>query len=152
VSEDRSLEKRTADVRKALSRNGDVYLATASSSGRPHLIAASSWWDGQRLVVATAATSRTSRNLDTTRLARLALGTPADMIVIDANVVDVVDVDRADQQMRDGFAAAVGWNPADEGPGWRFFRLAPVSMQAYRGYGELQGRDVMRDGTWLAGR
>jgi hypothetical protein len=29
------------------------------------------------------------------------------------------------------------------------FRLRPVRVQAYRGYDELEGRDVMRDGDWL---
>jgi hypothetical protein len=96
--------------------------------------------------------SRTARNLDATRLARLALGTPADMIVIDVSVADAIGGDQGDGQVRDGFAAAVGWNPADEGPGWRFFRVSPVRMQTYRGYAELQGRDVMRDGRWLADR
>jgi hypothetical protein len=146
VSERRTLEQRTANVREALSRNGDMYLATATPSGEPHLIAVSSWWDGNRIVVATLGTSRTARNLDAGRLARLALGPPADMIVIDASVVDTVDVDVADLRMGDGFATAVGWNPADEGPGWRFFRFSPVQIQAYRGYGELPGRDVMREG------
>ena len=32
----------------------------------------------------------------------------------------------------------------------RFFRLAPSRIQAYRGYGELEGRDVLNDGRWLA--
>jgi hypothetical protein len=47
-------------------RNGDVWLASASPSGKPHLIAASSWWTGARIVIATTAMSRTARNLDWT--------------------------------------------------------------------------------------
>jgi hypothetical protein len=31
-----------------------------------------------------------------------------------------------------------------------FFRLRPTRIQAYRGYGELEGRDVMRGGRWVA--
>jgi hypothetical protein len=78
------------------------------------------------------------------------LGAPADMIVIEVQVIDAVSADDADPRLRDGFSGAAGWNPADEGPGWRFFQLAPVRIQAYRGYGELQGRQVMQGGEWLA--
>jgi hypothetical protein len=152
MSQHRSLEERTADVREALSRNPEVFVATASPSGQPHVIAASSWWDRQRIVVATTDQSRTARNLDASGLARLVLGTPDDMIVIDVRVTDAVGVNEADPLLRDGFAAAAGWNPADEGPGWRFFQLSPLRIQAYRGYGELPGREVMRGGTWLADR
>jgi Pyridoxamine 5'-phosphate oxidase len=148
----RGLDQRTADVRAALSRHGDLWLATASPSGEPHLIAASAWWTGARIVVATTAGSRTARNLELTRLARLALGSPDDMIAIDVSLLDAIDVDKADAPAREGFAAAVGWNPADEGPNWRFFGLSPVRIQAYRGYAELHGRHVMRHGLWLADR
>jgi len=49
-----------------------------------------------------------------------------------------------------GFAAAVGWDPREVGEGWVFFRLEPARIQAYRGYDELEGRDVMRNSRWLA--
>ena len=42
-----------------------------------------------------------------------------------------------------GFQTAVGWNPADVGPGWTFYRLLPVSIQAYRGYDEIPGRQLL---------
>ncbi len=52
--------------------------------------------------------------------------------------------------MARGFATAVGWDPREAGKGWIFFRLRPTRIQAYRGYDELEGRDVMRDSTWLS--
>jgi hypothetical protein len=152
VSELRSLDQRSTDVRNALARNGDVWLATASTTGRPHLIAVSSWWDGHEIVVATVGTSRTARNLDATGVGRMAVGSCDDATMIDVNVMEAVAVDKAEPELRSGFAGAVGWNPSEEGPDWRFFRLRPSRMQAYRGYGELQGREVMRDGRWLADR
>jgi hypothetical protein len=44
---------------------------------------------------------------------------------------------------------AVGWDPRQIGEDSPVFRLRPVRVQAYRGYDELEGRDVMRDGDWL---
>ena len=44
----------------------------------------------------------------------------------------------------------MGWDPREVGEGWAFFRLRPSRIQAYRGYEELEGRDVMRNSRWLA--
>ena len=150
MSELRSTEQRKADVLAVLERNGDAWLATADRSGRPHMIAVSTWWDGSRIVIATTDASRTARNLDEIRLGRLGVGSTDDAIMVDVEVLDSVPVADAAADLASGFSAAAGWNPAEEGPNWRFFRLRPRRIQAYRGYGELERRDVLRDGTWLA--
>jgi hypothetical protein len=149
MSELRNIEDRQSDAIELLGRNGDGWIATASPTGRPHLIAVSTWWDGTHLVIATVGSSRTARNLDATRRARLALGSTDDAVLVDAEVVDSVAVNGADPDLRGGFIAAAGWDPGDEGSSWRFFSLLPARMQAFRGYGELQGREVMRNGRWL---
>jgi hypothetical protein len=149
MSELRSPQQRKADVLSALAQNRDLWLATASRSGRPHLIAVSSWWDGDRVAVATTAGSRTARNLDATGAGRLALGSPEDVVVIDVKAVDSVPVPDAGTDLTTGFSEAAGWSPAEESGSWVFYRLEPVHVQAYRGYGELEGRDVMRDSRWL---
>jgi len=59
----RSVEARKADVLGVLEGQRDLWLATGDRSGRPHLIAVSAWWDGNDLVVATTAKSRTAANL-----------------------------------------------------------------------------------------
>jgi hypothetical protein len=69
--------------------------------------------------------------------------------MIDATLLDDVAVDDADPELAAGFVAAAGWDPGEEGTDWRFFRLRPVRVQAYRGYGEMSGRDVMRSSQWL---
>lgn len=150
MSEIRTPERRKADVLDALARNADGWLSTASADGAPHLIAASIWWDGSEIVFATVGTSRTARNLDATGKARLALGSPDDVIMIDVSVGASVPVAESDRELHAGFAGAVGWDPAGEPGAWRFFRLRPSRIQAYRGYGELQGRDVMRRARWSA--
>lgn len=149
MSEERTLRQRKADTVAALNRQGDLWLATADTGGKPHLIAVSAWWDGSHLIIATAAASRSARNLDANGIARLALGTPEDVIVIDAAVADRVKVREAAAPLADGFTAAVGWDPREINADWVFFRLTPARIQAYRGYDELEGRDVMQLGRWL---
>lgn len=145
----RDTPTRKADVLGALEQQADMWLSTADPFGRPHLIPVSAWWDGKDLVIATAGASRTARNLKLRQAVRLAGGSPADAIMIDADVVESPAVDDS-AEMAGGFAAAVGWNPREVAKGWIFFRLRPTRIQAYRGYDELEGRDVMRGSRWLA--
>ncbi|MEA2667128.1 MAG: hypothetical protein QOJ33_62 [Chloroflexota bacterium] len=126
-----------------------MWLATADSMGRPHLIAVSPWWDGSDLVMTTVSASRTAKNLTPGQPVRLAGGTPADAILVDAVVIETQAVEKA-PEVADGFAKAMGWDPREVGAGWAFFRLRPSRIQAYRGYEELEGRDVMRNSRWLA--
>ena len=149
MSKKRTAEVRKADVLAALEGQGEMWVASADADGRPHLIAVSAWWDGTDLVMATVAISRTAKNLSAGRELRLAAGTPADAIVIHARVVEIQAADEA-PAVASGFASAMGWDPRQVGNGWAFFRLRPSRIQAYRGYEELEGRDVMRNSSWLA--
>jgi len=148
MSEGRTVEQRTADTQAALNAQRDLWLATADPTGKPHLIAVSAWWHGNQVIIATTATSRSARNLEANGMARLALGAPDDVIVIDAAVADSGKVH--DATLAAGFAAAVGWDPREITGDWVYFRLTPSRIQAYRGYDELEGRDVMLAGRWLA--
>ena len=150
VGEPRSLTQRKADVLAALSANRDLWIATADRTGNPHLIAVSSWWHHNQVTVTTSSPSRTARNLITVGSARLALGSPEDVIVVDTALVGRVLVREADASLGDGFAAAVGWDPRTIDPRWSFYHLKPLRIQAYRGYDELPGREVMRNERWLA--
>jgi hypothetical protein len=145
----RDTATRKKDVLELLEKQGDLWLATADRSGRPHLIAVSAWWDGSDLVVATLGSSRTAANLAPGRKVRLAGGTPADVVMIDATVLEKVAATDAGM-VAEGFARAVGWDPRAVAEGWAFFRLRPARIQAYRGFDELEGRDVMRRSEWLA--
>jgi Pyridoxamine 5'-phosphate oxidase len=145
----RTVEARKADVLVALDGQGDLWLATADPAGRPHLIAVSAWWDGADLVVATRTASRTAANLAVGSDLRLAAGSPADAILIDARVVESEAAAKS-TELAKGFSGAVGWDPREVGADWAFYRLRPTRIQAYRGYDELEGRDVMRDSRWLA--
>jgi hypothetical protein len=145
----RDAKTRKADTLAVLDRQKDVWLATADPAGRPHIIAASAWWDGAELVVATRAGTKTARNMETNPTVRVARGAPSDAIVIEAQMIESRPVEEAAELAR-GFAAACGWDPREEGKGWVFFRLRPTRIQAFRGYEEVQGRDVMVRSEWLA--
>jgi hypothetical protein len=145
----RDTATRKADALAELEQQADMWLSTADPAGRPHLIPVSAWWDGTDLVIATTGSSRTARNMKANRSVRVAAASPADAIMIDADVVESRAVDDS-AGLAGGFAAAVGWDPREVGPGWVFFRLRPIRIQAYRGYDELEGRDIMRASSWLA--
>ena len=149
MSAHRTTEARKADVLATLAKQNDLWLATADRSGRPHIIAVSAWWDGERLVVATRGASRTARNLASSPWARLAMGSPDDATVIDAAAAAAIPAGE-DDDLASGFAKAVGWDPRTVGEGWVFIPLDPVRIQAYKGYDELEGRDVMKGSEWLA--
>ena len=48
------------------------------------------------------------------------------------------------------FIDRAGWSPAEEGPDWAWYRLRPTRIEVFRGYGELPGRTILRDGRWVA--
>jgi len=144
----RDTATRKADVLAALEKQHDLWLASADVAGRPHLIAVSAWWDGTDLIIATTGSSKTARNLAMNPAARVARGAPADAIVIDAQMIESRAVEDSAELAGD-FAAAVGWDPREVGEGWMFFRLRPNRIQAFRGYDEIEGRDVMLRSRWL---
>lgn len=149
MSELRPGPLRAADARSVLQSSPDGWLATASPTTGPHLIAVSTCWTGSEVVIATHSASRTARNLEHGGRARLALGAPHDVVMLDLELVGAQEVDPADAGLTGEFARATGWSPAGEDGEWRLYRLRPLRIQAYRGYGEQSGRDVMQGGAWL---
>ena len=150
MTELRTVEQRKADVLEVLGGNFDMWVATADPMGRPHLIAASGWWDGERVVMATIGTSRTARNLSENAEVQMAIGTQADAVTISARLEDSYPASGAPGEIAEGFAKSAGWDPREVGEGWVFYRFRPSRIQAYRGYDELEGREVMRKSRWLA--
>lgn len=144
----RSNEERKRDVLAVLERQGHMWLATAHE-GRPHAIGVSAWWNGAEFVVTTVGTSRTARNLRESLVASLVAGTPDDAVVIQVDVVESKPAAGA-EDLAQAWRAVMGWDPREVGEGWHFFRLRPSRMQAFKGYEEIEGRDVMKGGSWLA--
>jgi Pyridoxamine 5'-phosphate oxidase len=138
---------RKKDVLEALEKQGHYWLTTAEVGGRPHVIGVSGLWDGSQIVVTTLGTSRTARNMAMNPLVVLAGGDPSDAIVIEAAVIDSAMVEDS-HQLAGEWKAAMGWDPR-EMDGWMFFRLRPTRIQAFRGYDEIRGRDVMIRSRWV---
>jgi predicted pyridoxine 5'-phosphate oxidase superfamily flavin-nucleotide-binding protein len=149
MAELRSAAQRKADVLALLEQHRHGWLATATRDGTPHLVVVATVWnDGATILITTRRSSRTGQNLEHGGRGRIALGSSNDAIMIDVDVEQILPVVNAGR-LGQVFVAAVGWDPADEGPDWCYFVLRPTRVQAYRGYGELAGREIMRRGRWL---
>ena len=93
--------------------------------------------------------SPTGRNLAATRTVRLGLGHTRDVSMIDGEV-EVLEIDALPQERGDRFAARTGFDPRALATPYRWFRISPRRIQAWREVNELPGRELMRDGRWLA--
>jgi hypothetical protein len=124
-------------------------VASASADGAPYLVPLSFDWDGGALLVATPADSPTGRNLASTQAVRLGLGDTRDVSMIEGDV-EVVEMDALPREQGDRFAGHTGFDPRELATPYRWFRIVPRRIQAWREVNELPGRDLMRDGRWLA--
>jgi hypothetical protein len=143
----RDTATRKKDALAVLEKQGHYWLASAEVGGRPHVIGVSGLWDGSQIIVTTLGTSRTARNMAMSPEVTLAAGDPSDAVVIQATVIDSAAV--ADSpDLADKWKQVMGWDPREMG-GWMFFRLRPTRIQAFRGYDEIEGRDVMLRSRWV---
>jgi hypothetical protein len=82
----------------------------------------------------------------------VALGDTRDVTMIDGEV-ETLALDELPADAADRFAARAGFDPRtpdDAATRYRWFRITPRRIQAWREEDELAGRDLMRDGRWLA--
>lgn len=143
-------EQRKADALAKLARHGaDVWVATASADGHAHLVPLSLGWDGDRVLLAVERRSVTQQNLARSGRARLALGPERDVVMLDAVVVSIIDVDGAPASIGDVYAAQSDWDPRGSSEGYVYVVLAPERIQAWREANEIAGRTLMRGGHWL---
>ena len=140
--------ERRRDTEHRLGHDTDVWVASASADGAPYLVPLSFDWDGEALLLATPRDSPTGRNLAATRVVRLGLGPTRDVSMIDGTVT-VLPLDALPQQQGDRFAARTGFDPRALTTPYRWFRISPRRIQAWREENELSGRELMRGGRWL---
>ena len=100
--------------------------------------------------MATPTDSPTGRNLAATRAVRLGLGHTRDVSTIEGRV-EVLEIDALSRERGDRFAARAGFDPRTLATPYRWFRIFPRRIQAWREVNELPDRELMRDGRWLAG-
>ena len=144
----RPREQRRRDTEHRLQSDVDVWVATASPDGVPHLVPLSFDWDGEALLLATPSASPTGRNLTATGVVRLALGPTRDVTLVEGQV-EVLPLDALDVGTGDRFAARTGFDPRTLTTPYSWFRVHPRRVQAWREVDELPDRDLLRDGAWL---
>ena len=144
----RSKAQRRRDTEHRLNHDIDLWVASASADGAPYLVPLSFDWDGEAVLLATPPGSPTGRNLAASGTVRLGLGDTRDVTMIDGEV-EVPPIGALPQELGDRFAARTGFDPRTLTASYRWFRVAPRRVQAWREVDELPDRELMRDGRWL---
>jgi hypothetical protein len=129
--------------------DADVWVASASTLGAPHLVPLSLAWDGACIVIALAPTSVTAHNIVGSGRARCAVGTTRDVAIVDAVLEQAVGAAHAPPELADAYATQADWDPRASGGDFSFLVLRPSRIQAWRNEDEIADRTVMRHGTWL---
>ena len=146
----RPAEERRRDALARLATPGlDGWVTTGSADGRAHLVPLSVGWTGERLVLATEPTARTTRNLAETGRARLGFGDTRDVVMIDAHVESSGPAPHAPRAILDAYTSQSGWDPRAAGADFTVHVLRPTRIQAWREADEIAGRTLMDDGEWL---
>ncbi len=80
----------------------------------------------------------------------MGLGHTRDVSTIEGEA-EVLEIDALPQERGDRFTARTGFDPrALTTPNhYRWFRISPLRVQAWREVNEMLDRDLMRDGRWL---
>lgn len=144
----RSPQQRKRDTLNRLEQDIDAWVSTADAAGGlPYLVPLSFRWDGSSLLVATPAGSPTGRNLQATGKVQLGIGPTRDVVLIDGTV-RVLSAGELTDELCDDFATKAGFDPRGLSS-YRYFRIQPQRIQAWREVNELAGRELMRDGHWV---
>ena len=125
----------------------DLWVASASETGEAYLVPLSFQWDGSKLTTATPRRSVTARNLMRAGWARVALGETRDVVIVEGPVESVAL--GTDPELEAAHAAAAGFDPRELAQEYVYLTITPHEVQAWREANELEGRFLMRGGTWL---
>ncbi|HEX5120385.1 MAG TPA: pyridoxamine 5'-phosphate oxidase family protein [Pseudonocardiaceae bacterium] len=140
--------QRRRDTEYRLTHDVDIWVATASADGAPYLVPLSFDWEDETLLMATPTASVTGRNLAAGRTTRLGLGDVRDVTMIDGDV-EVIELAAVPTDRADRFVERTDFDPRVLATPYRWFRVTPRRIQAWREVNELPDRELMRDGRWL---
>jgi hypothetical protein len=144
-------DQRRRDTLGRLEGDVDAWVATAATAdGTPYLVPLSFLWDGATLLIATPSSSPTAQNLQSTGKVRLGIGPTRDLVLIEGTVGEILPAAEVPAEVGDAFAAKTGFDPRQLS-GYRYFRIHPRRLQAWREVNELKDRELMADGRWLVG-
>jgi hypothetical protein len=136
--------QRKIDTLHRLEHDVDAWVATSDPAGTPYLVPLSFLWNGERLVISTPATNPTARNLRASGRVRLTVGPTRDVVLIEGSALVV---DEVTDDVGEAFAAKTGFDPRKQ-KNYRYFRIRPELIQAWREANEIVGRDLMVAGEW----
>jgi nitroimidazol reductase NimA-like FMN-containing flavoprotein (pyridoxamine 5'-phosphate oxidase superfamily) len=112
----RDRRQRIRDTMHRLEHDVDAWVATADpAGGTPYLVPLSFLWDGATLLIATPASSPTSRNLQATGRVRLGIGPTRDLVLIEGTAQPLPAADLP-AEVGDAFAANTGFDPRPRPP------------------------------------
>ncbi|MGH3656802.1 MAG: pyridoxamine 5'-phosphate oxidase family protein, partial [Micromonosporaceae bacterium] len=128
-----------------LERDVDAWVASAGKD-QPWLVPLSFIWHDGNLVFAMSSSTRTARNVSSPAPVRVALGGTRDVVLVDgeARIAPSDDLSADELGL---YRTKHGSDPRS----WAdtIIRVRPSRTQAWREENELEGRLIMRDGTWL---
>ena len=131
---------RAEEALARLQSESNVWVATASSDGVPHLVPLSLAWIDGHVVVATPSDTPTAQNGVATGRARAALDSADDVAIFDVDV-EVVDFDDAEEALKNSYVDRVGWDPSEQPR-----QLVPADLDATPRPGmERSERDLRKD-------
>ena len=84
-------QRRADTIAKLEVVGADTWVATASTTGRAHLVPLSYAWDGECVVLAAEASSLTVRNVRSSGRARLGFGPTRDVEIVDGELDRLLD-------------------------------------------------------------
>jgi hypothetical protein len=146
----RSTAQRVSDTLALFDREVDAWIASASESGKAHLIPLSYHWTGDEFLMALPERSVTARNLARSNWARIAIGPTRDVAIVEGEVKTVRPP--LDDPRWEEHAVGSGFDARVEKNVYTLLVLTPKMIQAWRTSEELSGREIMRDGQWLTNR
>ncbi len=149
----RNLGRRTRDAKRRLRSERNLWVATASPSGVPHLVPLSHVWVERisAFLMATPSSTPTARNIEATGIARASFGDTDDVIIVVAEA-EITAYTSASPAMVKAFERGVGWGPSGQEDGFSLVTMRPKTILAWNGVDELDGRLLMRNGLWLDGQ
>lgn len=144
----RTAAERIKSAKRRLGEDDNVWIATASMNGEPHLVPLSLAWDGEAILVATPANTPTACNAAASGHVRATLDSTVDVVLLLTDAV-VTSFSQVSEKEAAIYVNRVGWDPRDEPGEWSLLRLTPSRVQAWNSVNEIDGRTIMRDGVWV---
>lgn len=147
--EPRDTTQRVADAKQRLASEANVWIATSSAAGEPHLVALSLWWDGSSVLATTPAANPVARNIAETGMARASLPDAEDVVTMKGSA-SIRSLGELEDERSAAMVRALGWDPREERGDWVLVTLTPDRIWSWNGLHEDSGRTIMRHGSWLS--